>query len=226
MKKIQIFRSLLQLSYITLLFTSFFIDFKSFLLVILISTVLGGAFFCGWLCPFGTLQEILGNISDLFNIKKIKISNNIHKYLRYMRYIILILALNGLIFLYRFDARISFLDILNGSTIAIIAYLSVGFFVLLSLFVDRPFCNYFCPQGAQYGLFSSLRLFRIKRNKDLCINCKICDSKCPMNIKISEGDDVKSLQCINCFECIANCPKKGALKYGFSDFRNLFKFKN
>lgn len=90
----------------------------------------------------------------------------------------------------------------------------VLFYGILSFFVDRPFCNYLCTEGARYGLLGKLRLFSIKRNQSSCVNCKKCDKVCPMNIEVSTQTIIQDEQCISCFNCIESCPKKDTLKIG------------
>jgi ferredoxin len=79
---------------------------------------------------------------------------------------------------------------------------------LLSLLVERPFCKYACPYGAVLGLFNFIRMFRIKRNPETCIDCKACDRNCPMNIQVSTGRTVWHHQCITCMKCTSeqSCP--------------------
>lgn len=226
--RLQNIRYIVQIVYILLLTTTFFISLKYFLLIILISTIIGGSFFCGWLCPFGTMQEMINNLSKLFKIPQIKINFKFHKYFVFSRYIIYILMITSILTLFAFDARISFLDLLMGEKISLISYIFLVFFIIISFFSNRFFCNYFCIQGARYGLYSAFRVFRIKRDEKSCKKCKICDKNCPMNIKISESKYVNSLQCINCFNCINNCPKQNTLKYSFIDIKDIknIKIKN
>jgi polyferredoxin len=219
--KLQYFRYSTQIIYLILLFYTFIVSLRYFMLLILISTLLGGAFFCGWFCPFGSIQEIINNIKLSFIKQNYSIPKKYHKYLIYIRYIFLILSLIGLSSLFIFDARISFLDMLNGNTISTISYISLFVFIVSCFFFQRLFCNYFCIQGSIYGLICSLRIMRIKRNTKTCINCKICDNICPMNINISQNKYVNSLQCINCFKCIDECPKKNTLKYSLINFKEI-----
>lgn len=94
-------------------------------------------------------------------------------------------------------------------------------FMLLSLFIHRVFCRYFCPLGAQYGLISLTRILTIKRDVVKCIDCKLCDNNCPMEIQVSKNEILDSPNCISCGKCILSCPKKGALKIGFRDFKKF-----
>lgn len=70
--------------------------------------------------------------------------------------------------------------------------------------------------GGFLGLISKLSPFKIKRNKDICIDCNICSKSCPVNIDVAKINEVTSMECINCQECTAACPKEGALTNSFS----------
>ncbi len=219
--RIQIIRHSVQLAFILLLFTAFFASLPHFMLIVLIATILGGAFYCGWLCPFGTMQEVANNVAGLFSKRRIAVPEKAAKYLVFLRYVFFALSLLGVSAVFFLDARISFLDMLRGDLLSLAAYSVVISFIIVSVFIDRLFCNYFCIQGAYFGVFSALRVFRIKREHKSCTGCRICDRICPMNIKISEKKYVSSLQCINCFKCTSKCPKRGALRYSFVDFRDV-----
>lgn len=234
--KLQILRRIFQIVFFALLFTLFFkLNFLNFMKVLLVFMIIGGVWYCGWICPFGALQEIINNIRFKIFKKKLIIPRKLHLILVFLRYVFFVLIVFvGISYLTNFDARLWFTIFLNGAEIKIISIVSIVLFLLLSLFIDRPFCNYFCPDGARYGLWSLLRVFTFKRNKEKCIDCGKCDDACPMHINISNKDDVRSLQCINCFNCTSVCPKEGALKYGFFDakgylgivlnkFKKLFK---
>ena len=219
--KIQNIRYLAQITYFLLFFTTFFVSIRIFLILVLIATILGGPFFCGWLCPFGTMQEVIFKLSRILKLPKIKINKKIHHYAIFFRYFSLLTITIGIFYLLKIDARVHFLDVLRGDALSIFVYSILAFFIIISLFFDRLFCNYFCIQGATYGLYSALRIFRIKRNEKTCINCKLCDKNCPMNIEISTKKYVNSLQCINCFKCTSKCPKKNTLNYKLIDIKKI-----
>ena len=92
--------------------------------------------------------------------------------------------------------------------VALTAILILIAVTALSLFVERPWCKYFCPYGALLGLFNLIRVFPIRRREETCINCKKCDTACPMNITVSTKDAVRNHQCITCHECLSGlaCP--------------------
>lgn len=78
--------------------------------------------------------------------------------------------------------------------------------LLLSIFIERAYCKYLCPLGAINGLMNRVNIFRLKRDKVSCIDCKLCDRACPMDIKVSEVEDVKDLSCTKCLNCVDSCP--------------------
>ncbi len=194
----------------------------SLVYILLISALIIGNFFCGWLCPFGSAQELLGIIGRRLFKRRFKMPRHIQIYLKFSRYILLFLILLRLAppLLFEINGYTSFLftiyDLqdriftLNLPTLLMLSYLLIG------IFFDRPFCNYLCPEGAKFGIFSLTRLFTLKRDHKVCIECGKCDRVCPMQIAVSQCEQVRDPQCINCLECVSACPRAGALKYGYS----------
>lgn len=78
--------------------------------------------------------------------------------------------------------------------------------ILLSFFVDRAACKYFCKEGAAAGLLNLVSRKKIRRAASLCIPCGICDRVCPMWIDVSNRDIVTDHSCVCCFRCIQACP--------------------
>lgn len=229
MKGIQKYRFGIQIIFLILTIASFFINFEAAMIVILGLTLLSGVFYCGWVCPFGFIQDLFSKLGALLGIKKRKIPRSIQKVLLFSRYIIFGLVLlvgTDLVFsIMSFDPRVNFEKLLLGNVIKIGIISVICFFSLISLFFERPFCNYFCYEGAKYGLMSVFRPFTIKRNESKCVNCKKCDKVCPMHIEVSKCNNLRSAQCINCFECISSCPVKGTLNYGIMSMKESEKKK-
>ena len=175
--------------------------------------VLSGMFFCGWLCPFGAVQEHLRLIGRKMGLN-FRIPAKIDKYLTWLRYfpgLILPGTVWGII-----NAQGTFYRTLLTGFILTLAVLFLVVILLLSLAIERPYCKYLCFYGASKSLFSFLRIFSIRRDPDNCISCRLCDKICPMNVTISKVRSVRDIRCINCMKCIAACPRKKALKFGFT----------
>ena len=177
-----------------------------------------GVFFCGWCCPFGTLQEWIASFARHLKIPRFYPPQKIQFILQFSRYIFLVLTFMGYTFVLLKGRSIFVHQLFIGTLTGVSITILIGF-ILLSLFIDRPFCNYFCTMGALYGLCSPLRLFSIKRNPKACVHCHLCDKTCPMHICIEKNNFVRHPNCINCMKCIERCPKQ-CLAYRFVLPRN------
>ena len=185
------------------------------LLAIIPITVIWGRFFCSYVCAFGSMQELINKLGDLLHIKKIKIDYENDKYLKYIKYVIIILS----VILWTIDVNISafspwnsfgiLTSLSNYSSLISVGGLVLLVIMILSLFIDRFFCRYLCPLGGIFSLISIPRLFKIKKN-DKCIGCNKCNRVCPMNIDVNDKTNniLKTGECIDCFNCIKDCPKK------------------
>lgn len=183
-----------------------------------------GRFVCGWLCPFGFVQDLIYKIPFFKKLKRLPGE----KFLRYFKYIILVLFVILL--------PLTVLDIIgqgspwfckyicpSGTLLAglpliilnpelrdslgILFYLKVAvlvFLILLSLAVYRPFCRYLCPLGAVYGLFNPVSLIGYKIDSSKCTKCGKCISVCKMDIDVVEK--INGTECIRCGECRNACP--------------------
>ena len=76
--------------------------------------------------------------------------------------------------------------------------------VILSLVFYRPFCRYLCPLGAIYGCFNSISFHRYRVDPDRCISCGLCSSACPFALDPSKTPN--STECIRCGRCLEACP--------------------
>lgn len=184
-----------------------------------------GRFVCGWLCPFGLLQDLLHKI-PLFRKRK---QLPFHKVFKYGKYLVLFgLVFAGSAFLFTgfvkipafckflcpsgtFMGAIPLLGANEGlrTQIGGLFYWKLGvllFLVLLSVKIYRPFCQYLCPLGAVYGWFNRFSLVQIQWNKEGCISCMACKRACPMNLSPEEIS--VSAECIKCGQCVDACPEK------------------
>jgi len=207
---------------------------SAFILMILgvIVAILFGAIFCGYICPFGSFQEWIGKIGGKLFPKKYNhfVPKKLDHLLRYLRYGVLAMVLYNTAVTAKlvFQAVDPYYALFNFFTneVAVTAYIALGVITVLSLFIERPWCKYFCPYGALLGLFNLISIFKIRRNKNTCIGCKQCDNTCPMNIEVSNTNTVKNHQCISCHQCTSEmvCPVQNTVtistKEGGDSFEN------
>lgn len=194
----------------------------------LITGVLLGRFVCGWLCPFGLIQELLYKLP--IGKKKKRKSLPGHHYLIKLKYIVLLLFVIFLPLAIRDIADLGTPwfcklvcpsgTLMGGWTLAItnpaIREAAGWLFtwksalllliILASVLVQRPFCKYLCPLGAVYGLFHPVSLYRFTVLEDKCTHCMACKEVCPMEIAVCETPN--SMECIRCGKCKTACPGK------------------
>jgi len=187
------------------------------MIIVFLLSVLFGPVFCGWVCPLGTVQEWVGKLGrKIFKSKRYNhfIPLQLDKALRYARYGVLVWALyitinSGKLLFQEYDPYYALFSFWTGE-VAVSAFIILGVTLLLSLFIERPWCKYACPYGALLGLTNLFRVFQIRRVAATCRNDGACDIKCPMNIAVSEKRIVRDHQCITCLECTSEavCPVK------------------
>ncbi len=176
--------------------------------------------FCGWICPFGGLQEFFGLAGKKILRRKFYIPAAVDRYLRFLKYLVLFLILmmtwkTATLWFAPYDPWAAYGHLSEG-LISVWKEFAVGLIILCisfigSFFYDRFFCKYLCPMGAFLSIVSFISPFKIKRVESVCIHCNRCTKVCPVNIKVSQMRFVTSPECINCQECTAVCPKEGAL---------------
>lgn len=209
--KIQIIRFLIQALFMTGMILSLKPSYGMVGKWIFITILFVGVFFCGWVCPFGAIQDWLNKLGKKLRLPQYQVPVKYQQYLQLIRYFIYVLGTLGISYAV-VNARSSFNHKLFTNTLTLGAGIFLVLFLIASLFIKRPFCNYFCAKGAGYGILSILRILGIKRDNDKCVHCKLCDRNCPMNIQIESTDFVRHPNCINCLTCVSVCPKK-CIKY-------------
>jgi polyferredoxin len=184
------------------------------MIIVFITAIIAGPIFCGWVCPFGSFQEWISHIGKKIFRKKYNhmISKRLDSMLRYLRYGVLIwvlvmTAVSATLVFAAYDPYYALFNFWTGE-VAITGFIALGLVIVLSLFVERPFCKYACPYGALLGITNLFRIFSIRRNQHTCISCGKCNSACPMNIEVSTKSKVRDHQCISCLACTseAACP--------------------
>lgn len=199
---------------------------KSFLLpsLIIMSTVcILGIFFgpvlCGWVCPFGSMQEFINGFGKkIFKDKYDNINPKLDKALRWLRIISLFVTIIALYkqikILDDFDPTQAMYSIfVQKYKIAGLVIFSLSLF--LSLFIGRPYCRYLCPYGALVGFSNLIRIFTIRKNEENCSHCNKCNDVCPMKLHPEQRKQLRDVQCISCLECTSeqHCPHDKALEF-------------
>lgn len=191
--------------------------------ILTLYAVLFGRMICGWLCPFGLIQELL------YKIKTPKLKKSpVTRILSYLKYVILVFFVFIIPIMYAFrdtplpafckyicpagtlEGGIGLLsNAVNESYFSMLGPIFTWKFLLMvsilisCVFVFRLFCRFICPLGALYGLFNRFSFFGVKVEQSKCTDCGLCVSYCKVDIR-HVGDQ----ECIGCGECIGVCPTK------------------
>jgi ferredoxin len=187
--------------------------------IVAVAAVASRRSFCGQICPLGFLQELTGRIGRRLFRNRAIMPSWLDRPARLLKYIVLavFIALTwGTVDLAMrpYDPWVAWQHLTSAE---LLTEMGIGSGVLLlalvgSVVYDRFFCKYLCPMGAALGLMSKVSLLGVTRDADACIDCKICDRACPMNITVSEATTVRDTECISCSECVTACPAAGALQ--------------
>ena len=188
------------------------------LAVVFLLTALWGRIFCGYLCSFGAMQELIGWVSKKLIPRLLRIPAGADRILKSVKYAVLALIVVFVwILQLPVDSSLSpwgvFGMLVSGNLSVMAAAVPTAGFALLaviligSFFAERFFCRYLCPLGALLSLASSHRLFRIRKSESACTNCTLCSRSCAMSVDICESPSVSSVECINCMRCVSACPR-------------------
>lgn len=166
----------------------------------------GRGAFCGWLCPFGSLQELTNAIAKKIGIKQITVPFGVHTRLTAIKYIIFVVLFG--VSLYELGFAEKMAEVEPFKTAIILHFVREWWFVLFAvalvvagLFIERFFCRYMCPLGAAMAIPAKLRVFDWLRRYPMCGNpCQICNHECPVQAIAPEGD-INPNECIQCLHC-------------------------
>ena len=166
----------------------------------------GRGAYCGWLCPFGALQELTNRIAKLCRIPQIEVPWGLHERLWPVKYIIF-LGLFGLS-LYSLDVAEHYAEVEPFKTAIILKFQRAWPFVLFAvalltagLFIERFYCRYLCPLGAALAIPARLRMFDwLKRYRECGNPCNRCAKECMVQAIHPEGH-INPNECLNCLHC-------------------------
>lgn len=187
---------------------------------LLIGVLIAGGAFCGWVCPFGAVQDLMNWIRAKLGIKEIKLPANVDRVLRWGRFVTLAFIMYQTIATvklwfgdwdpYRTLFGLGWIFEFNPAE-AWGAYLVVIVILVASLLVERAWCRYLCPLGGAISLLGNLSFLRIRRQGEGCKGCNVCEKPCPVKLPVATADTISS-DCIGCLACVEACPRHGVLE--------------
>lgn len=189
-----------------LLFDPFSLVIWFFVLISLI--IWGRGTFCGWLCPYGVLQELSHQVGKFLKIKQIKISDKLNKKLVYIKYFILaILVFVAIVSPSLGDILVEVEPFKTSITLQfdrswgyVVYALS---WIILSMFIFKAFCKYFCPLGALLSLLGKLRILDwLPRRKECGSPCQTCNKSCDYNAIYRSNGQINYSECFQCLVCV------------------------
>jgi polyferredoxin len=178
--------------------------------------------FCGWICPVGTLSEVLWRGGRRLFGRTFALPRWADLALRPLKYLLLgfflwiillrmpVPAIQAFLATDYWKAgdlkMLHFFTDMSATTAAVLAALAA-----LSLVTKSFWCRYLCPYGALVGLLGAAGPVRVRRDAERCINCGSCARNCPALLPVDRKASVASPECIGCLTCVSRCPAPGAL---------------
>ncbi len=182
-----------------------------------VTTVLWGRVFCGFLCPFGALQDFIEWVVPKRFQRKVP--TQVHDRAIYTKYGILALILvtaliNSDLSIYGYFEPFGTVFFMSSS---VLMWTIAGSVLLASAVIPRFYCRYACPLGAALGVASFVSFFRIPRVKQ-CDVCKVCEQSCPTGA--ISGPDVDFKECVRCNVCeVKLLTKAGVCKHDMEEIQ-------
>jgi polyferredoxin len=196
---------------------------------VLVLALVGRGFFCGWLCPMGTVQEMVhaagravtDRVPPLRRLRR-RLERRagtgrwarIDQSLRWGRWVVLAWAIiggavTGTMVFREADPWIALLLVAEFEfSLAFVVLIAT---LVLALVIERPFCRYACPLGAVQALAGKLSPIAVQRDASACLDCDLCNQACPMAIPVNTRTRVTDTSCTGCLECVGACPSKNGL---------------
>ena len=179
----------------------------------------GRGVFCGWLCPFGVLQEMVAKLAGWLKIKQWKLSPLWHSRLQKLKYLILLVLVASAFWSVSLAERLAEIEPFKTSiTLYFVrSWPFVLYAILLlgvGLFIHKFYCRYLCPLGAGLAVLGRFSLFKWLRRRTECGSpCQLCRVRCEID-SINRDGSIDYDECIQCMECIVilNNPDQCAIE--------------
>jgi NosR/NirI family nitrous oxide reductase transcriptional regulator len=188
---------------------AFLLDPLTFILWFSVAAALifwGRGAYCGWLCPFGALQELTNQIARKLRIPQWTLPWGLHERLWPIKYVIF-LGLFG-VSLASIEQAERLAEVEPFKTAIVLKFVRAWPFVAYALallaaglFVERFYCRYLCPLGAALAIPARMRMFDwLKRYRECGNPCQTCAHECPVQ-SIHPTGEINPNECINCLHC-------------------------
>ncbi|KAA0947864.1 regulatory protein NosR [Pseudomonas sp. ANT_H14] len=166
----------------------------------------GRGVFCGWLCPFGALQELINEAARKLKIRQYELPFAVHERLWAIKYLILLLLFG--ISLESMSSAEMFAEVEPFKTAITLKFDRQWWFVLyavallvINIFTRKVYCRYLCPLGAALAIPSKFRLFDwLKRRKECGDPCQLCAKECEIQAIHPDGH-INANECHYCLDC-------------------------
>jgi NosR/NirI family nitrous oxide reductase transcriptional regulator len=176
----------------------------------IIGTVLvwGRGLFCGWLCPYGALTELLHRLAGAIGLKRFqfKLRQSWHDRLKWVKYGIFVFLVGASFYSMELAEKLAEVEPFKSTFLVggawnrpwpFVAYWSA--LLVAAVFMERPFCKYLCPLGAGLAIPSTFRFFGLKRKAE-CLTCHACQAGCS-SLAIDDDGRIDQRECLQCLEC-------------------------
>ncbi len=162
-----------------------------------LSTVLWGRLYCGRICAFGALTQLMDKIIP--SRFRYELPPQVDKKAIYLKYGILVFVLGYFLitkdnFVYKYVEPF-WMFTLSGSTVM---WILLTVLLLVTVFIRNFYCRYLCSVGAALGVISNFTVFGIKRWRQ-CDTCKLCEKACEWGA--IEGPKISMAECVRCDDC-------------------------
>jgi len=199
-------------------------------LLTVVLTIILGRFFCGWVCPFGSLHHFVGFLAHRKKTLAQKVRLNKYRKAQSIKYFVLVFFLAmaafpsiaatlqtglldpiplitrsfNLVLLPIVDRAANLVSVTGrfyeGAWLIFAIFLTA---VLLNLAVPRFYCRFICPLGALFAVISRFAVWRIGKNRSDCVNCKLCEKSCEGACE--PAGNIRISECVLCFNCRQDC---------------------